>query len=49
MYSTSRGIFDPNQITKYWKNQKASVKGKFVDPFLPPDSNSLEAKDKSGN
>ena len=49
MYSTSRGIFDPNQITKYWKNQKASVKGKFVDPFFPPDSNSLEAKDKNGN
>lgn len=47
--TTSKDIFDCNEIDTYWKDQRVSFQGNFIDPFFPPDQNSLQAKDKNGD
>ena len=42
--------FDPNNITKYFKDQvpPTNLSQQFVDPFFPPNENSLMAKKSNG-
>jgi hypothetical protein len=44
-----REIFDAKNITTYWKDQKVSFSGEFVDPYFPPNDNSVQAKDANNN
>ncbi len=45
------GVFEPNKVTKYFKNQKplTDMISHFTDPLFPPNSNSIEKKDANGN
>lgn len=45
------GVFAPEKITKYWKNQMppTNIEEKFKDPFFLPNQNSICAKDEFGN
>ena len=42
--------FDPNRISKYFKRQKPpqNKSEMFIDPFFPPNSNSIEGKTRMG-
>ncbi len=44
------GSFNPNMVTKYFKNQKPPTDTNipFTDPFFPPNLNSIEGKNSSG-
>ena len=42
--------FNPLTISKYFKNQNPfNEEGEFVDPFFPPNENSILAKDYNGD
>ncbi len=45
------GSFDPNKITKYFKDQKppSDKTTPFTDSVFPPNSYSIDGKDANGN
>jgi len=49
MDKNKQEVFDAKNITTYWRDQKVSFSGIFVDPHFPPNDNSIQAKDANNN